>query len=63
MKYDFGLEACYESVVFLVEELHEDPIRLLGQYIIRRKQDPFFNPLMIEAVERYIEKHDIRWDS
>lgn len=62
MDYDFGMEACYESVEFDVEFLHEDPIRLLGEYTLRAKQDVFFNKTMIDACLKYIEDHQIRWD-
>ncbi len=58
----FSFEACYKSVVFDIEFLHEDPLRLLGEYTLRAKQDVFFNKTMIEALLAYIENHNIKWD-
>lgn len=62
MKADFGIKACKESVVFLVERLEENPILLLGEFTLRAKQDPFFNKKMIDALMEYIEEHKIRWN-
>lgn len=62
MKDQFGIEACYEGVQLYVETLHEDPIRLLGKFTLRAKQDVLFNKTMIEACLKYIEDHQIRWD-
>lgn len=59
---DFSFNACYESATFDIETLHQDPFELLGRAIIRAKQDVFFNKTMIEAYEKYIELHNIRWD-
>lgn len=58
----FGMEACLESVAFDIEHLHKNPFQLLGEYIIRAKQDPFFNKTMIAACEKYIEDKGIRWN-
>lgn len=62
MKDMFGFEACYESVVFSVEELHEDPIRELGRAIVRAEQDVFFNKTMIDAWKAYIKNNNISWE-
>lgn len=63
-KYEdkFGMKECMRSVIFSVEELREDPIRLLGEYHLRAIQDPFFNKTMIEALEDYIDVKGIEWD-
>lgn len=58
----FSFEACYEAVVFDIEFLHEDPLRLLGEFTLRAKQDVFFNKTMIDALLKYIEDHDIKWN-
>lgn len=58
----FGMKASMRSVIFSVEELGEDPIRLLGKYHLRAIQDPFFNKTMIEALEDYIDVKGIEWD-
>ena len=58
----FGMKASMRSVIFSVEELGEDPIRLLGEYHLRAIQDPFFNKTMIEALEDYIDMKGIEWD-
>lgn len=57
----FGMKASMRSVIFSVEELGEDPIRLLGEYHLRAIQDPFFNKTMIEALEDYIDVKGIEW--
>lgn len=62
MRADFSLKACKESVEFSIEFLHEDPIRLLGEYTLRAKQDPFFNKTMIDALMEYITEHSIKWN-
>lgn len=62
MNADFSLKACKESVEFSVEFLHEDPIRLLGEYTLRAAQDPFFNRTMITALNEYIAEHGIKWN-
>lgn len=59
----YGIEACKKSIEFHVEECGEDPIRLLGEYHLRRKQDIFFNTTMITALEQYIEEKGIKWDN
>ncbi len=59
---DYSLNACLESVTFEVEQLHANPFEMLGRYIIRAKQDMFFNKTMIEAVEKYIDEHHISWN-
>lgn len=58
----YGMKACMHSVIFSVEELGEDPIRLLGEYHLRAIQDPSFNKTMIEALEDYIDVKGIKWD-
>lgn len=58
---DFSVSACYESVQFCVERLHDNPFEMLGRFIIRSKQDVLFNSNMIIAAERYIEDHNIKW--
>lgn len=58
----YGMKACMHSVIFSVEELGEDPIRLLGEYHLRAIQDPSFNKPMIEALEDYIDVKGIEWD-
>lgn len=62
MEHDFSLNACYESVVFEVEELHKNIFEAYGRALIRAKQDIFFNKTMILAYEKYIEEHNIRWN-
>lgn len=62
MKADFSLNACMESVEFEVEFLHRNPFEMLGKYIVRAEQDPFFNKTMIDAIKKYINDHKIRWD-
>lgn len=59
--YDFGLDACKQSVCFQIEELHQNPIKLLGEFTLRAKQDAFFNRTMITALLGYIEEHNIKW--
>lgn len=58
----YGMKACMHSVIFSVEELGEDPIRLLGEYHLRAIQDQSFNKTMIEALEDYIDVKGIEWD-
>ena len=62
MNADFSFEACYRSVTFDIEFLHEDPIAKLGEFTLRAKQDIFFNKTMIDALLKYIEDHNVRWD-
>lgn len=59
---DFSLEACYDEVAFQVEVMGKDIFELLGRYIVRAKQDIFFNKMMIDACEEYIKKNNIKWD-
>ena len=61
LKADYSLDACTESVEFQIETLHEDPIRLLGEYTLRARQDPFFNRRMVDALIEYIDAHGINW--
>lgn len=63
MEYDFSLKACYESVVFEIEELHMNVFECYGRALIRAKQDIFFNKTMIKAYEKYIEVHNLKWDA
>ena len=63
MRNQFGMEACMESVEFSVEFLHENPFEMLGRYMVRKEQDVLFNSTMIEAVQKYIKDHNIRWDA
>ena len=58
----YGIKACMHSVIFSIEELGEDPIRLLGEYHLRAIQDPSFNKTMIEVLEDYIDVKGIEWD-
>lgn len=58
----FGMKACYESVVFDVEKLGENPFEMLGRYIVRAEQDVFFNKRMIDAVKKYIKDNNIQWN-
>lgn len=58
----FGFKTCYDHIVFEIEKLGSDPIRLLGEYTLRDKQDKFFNSTMIAALYQYIEDKDIKWD-
>lgn len=60
---DFSLSACLESVEFSIETLGKDPVRMLGEFTLRAKQDVFFNKTMIEALLDYIESHGIKWNS
>ena len=60
---DYSINACRESVQMWVEVFHKDPIRLLGEYTLRAKQDVLFNKTMITALEEYIDEHNIRWNS
>lgn len=61
-KADFSINACYESVQFSVEELHEDPLKLLGRYVLRAQTDIFFNKTMIDACIKYLNDHNISWN-
>lgn len=61
-KDKYGIEACRKSIRFSVEECGKDPIRLLGEYHLRAKQDVFFDETMIKALEQYIEENGIKWD-
>ena len=61
-EYDFSLEACYESVVFEVEILHQNVFEQYGRALVRAKQDIWFNTRMIKAYEKYIEEHNLKWD-
>lgn len=62
MEYDFSLEACYESVVFDIEELHHNVFEAYGRALVRAKQDILFNKTMIQAYEKYITDHNLKWD-
>ena len=57
----YGLETCLDSIDFQVKDLGYDPIRLLGKYILRAEQDPFFNTTMVTAIKKYIKDNDIKW--
>lgn len=59
---DFSLKACYDSVVFEVETLHANVFEEYGRALIRAKQDVFFNKTMIEAYEKYITEHNLKWN-
>lgn len=63
MEYDFSLKACYKSVVFEVEELHQNVFERYGRALVRAKQDIFFNETMIQAYEKYIEEHELKWNA
>lgn len=57
----YGDVACYEAVVFEIETLHCDIFRAYGRAILRAKQDCFFNKRMLDAYEKYMRDHLIRW--
>lgn len=59
----FGLNACYEVVVFEVEKIGKNPFEMLGRYIVRAEQDMFFNKTMIDAVKKYISDKNIKWNN
>ena len=59
----FGLKACYESVVFDIETLKRNPIELLGEFVLRAEQDVFFNKRMIDALKQYIADKNIKWNN
>ena len=58
--YDFSLNACYESVIFEVEELKVNVFEALGRAIIRAEQDVCYNKTMIEAYKKYILEHNVK---
>lgn len=58
----YGLNACYQHIKWQVEKLHENPIYLLGQYILRDEQDPLFNSTMVTAMKQYIKDNSIQWN-
>ena len=62
MEHDFSLRACYEEVVFEIEELHRNVFTELGRAIIRADQDIWFNKTMIDAYKKYIKDHNIKWN-
>lgn len=59
----FGMKACYESVVYDIEKLGENPFEMLGRYIIRAEQDVFFNKRMIDALKQYMADKQIKWNN
>ena len=59
---DFSLEACMESVEFEVETLGWNVFEQYGKAMVRAKQDIFFNKTMIQAYEKYIEEHNLKWN-
>ena len=59
---DFSLKACYQSVVFEVETLKRNVFEAYGRALVRAKQDIFFNKTMIEAYEKYINDHNLKWN-
>lgn len=61
-EYDFSLNACYESVVFEIEHLHVNIFEAYGKALVRAKQDVLYNKTMIEAYEKYIADHNIKWN-
>ena len=61
-KDPFGLEACMEAIEFDINVLGYNPLHLLGEYTLRAKQDVAFNKTMIEALYKYIEEHEIKWN-
>lgn len=63
MNKQFDMDACYEAIEFEVKTLGHDPIRMLGQFIIRAEQDVFFNKTMIEAMKKYIKDNEIKWNA
>ena len=58
----YGLNACYDSIKSSVEKFGEDPIRLLGEYVLRAEQDVFFNKKMITAMMEYLKDNNIEWN-
>ena len=58
----FGIDTCYSHIKHEVEVMKYDPIRLLGKYILRDKQDALFNSTMIDAMLKYIEDNNIKWN-
>lgn len=58
----FGMNACYDAVVSDVEKFNKNVFEMLGRYIIRAEQDVFFNKTMIDAVKKYINDNNIKWD-
>lgn len=62
MKNEFGLEACYEAVEFDVKYFKINVFEELGRALIRKEQDPYFNPTMIKAYLQYINDHKIKWN-
>lgn len=63
MANEYGFEACMESVKFYVEFHKKSPIELLGKWTLRARQDKCFNKTMIEALNAYIDEHQIKWDA
>lgn len=45
----FGINACKDSIKFLVEHLGENLYSLLGEYVKRANEDVFFNKAMVLA--------------
>ncbi len=58
----YNLTSCLYSVKQQIENFGEDPIRLLGKYILRAEQDPLFNTTMVTAIKQYIKDNNIEWD-
>lgn len=58
----YNLTACLDAVKHHIEINKEDPIRLLGKFTLRAKQDPLFNKTMVEALEQYIQENNIQWN-
>ena len=59
----YNLTACKYAVKQQIEDMKEDPIRLLGKYVLREIQDPLFNPTMVTAIKEYIAEHSIEWNN
>ena len=58
----YGFKACYDTVVIEIERYKQDPLKLLGKYILRADQDTWFNKTMIDALKQYIKDKNIKWN-
>ena len=63
MEHDFSFETCKNAVKYYIEFLHENPIRLLGEFVLRAEQDITFNKTMIDALKEYIKENNIKWNN
>ena len=58
----YNLNSCLWQVKHEIEELGQDPIRLLGKYTLRAEQDPLFNKTIVTAIKQYIQENEISWN-